>query len=82
MMTPTNKKWITTLGHVTIFVDGKFIYEHRVIMEKALERKLKQGKIVHHIDGNPGNNDFSNLKVMTRSKHGKHHKTRQPYGIY
>lgn len=82
MMTSTDKKWITTLGYVTVFVNGKFIYEHRVIIEKALGRKLTKNEIVHHKDGNPGNNDFSNLEVMTRSEHGKHHKTRQPYGIY
>jgi hypothetical protein len=28
---------------------------------------------VHHIDGNPLNNDISNLQLMTHSTHARHH---------
>ena len=34
---------------------------------------LKRNCVVHHIDGNPFNNDIENLTLMTRSKHTKYH---------
>ena len=45
----------------------------RVIMEDYLQRKLLKTEEVHHIDGNPLNNDISNLCVMTRKEHLKLH---------
>lgn len=47
--------------------------QHRVVMEKFLERKLKKGEIVHHVDGNKHNNDIKNLKVMTQAEHAGLH---------
>lgn len=43
------------------FVGGKL--EHRDKMEKKLGRKLKRSEIVHHIDGDPTNNDIDNLQL-------------------
>lgn len=51
-------------------------HEHRVIMEKHLNRKLLRDEIVHHKDGNKGNNDISNLEVMTQSDHARKHSTK------
>lgn len=48
----------------------------RVIMEKELNRKLTEDEIVHHIDGNPENNEVSNLQVMTLKEHSRMHKTK------
>jgi HNH endonuclease len=44
------------------------------------------GQIVHHVDGNPMNNDPENLQLMTQSEHAKLHQTgrrwkRPPYLI-
>jgi hypothetical protein len=71
-------------GHLLKYVEGtdgkpgKYQYEHDLIMEKKLGRKLRPNEIVHHIDGDPNNNSVSNLKVMTRGEHNKedadHHK--------
>lgn len=41
---------------------------HRVIMERVLNRKLKPGEEVDHIDGNGMNNARSNLRVVTSSQ--------------
>lgn len=48
-------------------------HTHRIVAEKILGRPLKEGEIVHHIDGNKRNNDPSNLMVMTQSEHCKLH---------
>lgn len=54
--------------------DGCKAWEHRVIVENALGRKLSPNEIVHHIDGDKGNNALSNLEVMTRQEHAFAHK--------
>jgi len=45
----------------------------RIIMEKVLGRKLRDDEVVHHKDGNPMNNDPSNLITKTRSEHSRDH---------
>lgn len=50
-----------------------WIYEHRKIAEDVLQRPLTKNEIVHHIDGNKLNNDRTNIQVMSRSEHTKHH---------
>jgi hypothetical protein len=50
--------------------DMKRIYYARFKMEVKLGRKLKSFKeIVHHKDGNPLNDEYKNLQVLTRSEH-------------
>jgi len=46
---------------------------HVVIKEEEIGRKLFPHEVVHHIDGNKQNNDPSNLLLMTRSDHARHH---------
>lgn len=44
--------------------------DYRKIAEKKIGRKLKEGEIVHHLDGNSSNNDPSNLFVCeNQSEH-------------
>lgn len=48
-------------------------HEHRVVMEKLIGRPLRSDEIVHHKDENVRNNDPSNLELMTRAQHARHH---------
>lgn len=52
--------------------DGERL-EHRVVMERQLGRKLHGDEIVHHRDADKGNNAPSNLEVMSRADHARHH---------
>jgi hypothetical protein len=53
----------------------KRIYEHRLIMEKHIGRKLTKKEIVHHIDENTGNNIIENLMLFPDvTSHMAHHR--------
>ena len=55
-------------------------YEHLLVMEKKLGRRLQSGELVHHHDGNKSNNEPENLELTTRRDHMNHHRdvVRQP----
>lgn len=65
------KKMITSHGYVQRFVgkdhylaDGKgCAYEHRLVAEEKLGRRLEPGEVVHHVDEDKTNNDPGNLEV-------------------
>lgn len=53
-----------------------YAYEHRLVAEEKLGRRLRRGEQVHHIDHNQQNNDPANLEVMTTAWHRFHHRRR------
>jgi hypothetical protein len=53
--------------------NGKFVYEHRWIMEQKIGRKLTRNEHVHHINGNPKDNRIENLEILSKSDHAKTH---------
>lgn len=53
--------------------NGKTIDEHRNVMQLHVGRKLHFDECVHHIDGNKRNNELSNLQIISRADHIRHH---------
>jgi len=54
--------------HPNATTDG-YVYEHVYRASVAMGRGLKNGEIVHHVDGNPANNSNANLLVCTHKYH-------------
>lgn len=76
---------ITEHGYIRVFVgighhlaDSKgYAYEHRVVAEKKIGRRLQKGEIVHHVDGNKKHNTEDNIEVVQgNAGHYVHHRKR------
>lgn len=52
-----------------------YAYEHRLVAEQILGRRLRKGEIPHHINGNKTDNRPENIKVVGSSfEHRVHHR--------
>ena len=69
-----SKGWIEH-GYRYICFEGTRIAEHRHLVQQREGRKLASNEVVHHVDGDPINNDLSNLVILTRSEHNRLHRT-------
>src|SRR5437879_13683 len=69
-----SKGWIEG-GYRHLCVNGVGIAEHRHIVEQREGRKLASNEVVHHVDGDPLNNDPANLVVLSRAEHHRLHAT-------
>ena len=63
--------------YVLIKIAGKWIPEHRYVMEQKLGRKLLRSEMVHHIDEDSLNNAIDNLQLVTASEHHAIHNPRR-----
>jgi len=61
--------------------DGKWIPEHRYIMEVHIGRKLKPSEHIHHINGDHQDNRVENFKIVTNSEHKKLHHEAEKIGF-
>lgn len=76
--------WHTCIGKYTVYISGKDkarkgkqIPMHRLIMERALGRKLERREEVDHIDLNGLNNTRENLRIATRSQNAANRRTQR-----
>lgn len=53
---------------------GGWYYEHRLVIEKTLDRILDVWETIHHINENKQDNRIENLFLCTREQHNKAHK--------
>lgn len=83
----TNGNWrggqhLSSSGYVKVLVgpchhlsDSKgYAYEHRVVAEQKIGRRLRPCEQVHHLDGDKTNNDPSNLVICTGRGHRVYHR--------
>lgn len=69
-----DRKYIMALAPWHPFRDsGGYVYLHRLVIEARLGRFLCSTEVVHHIDGNPENNNWENLEVTTQPAHASEH---------
>lgn len=58
-----------------------YVYEHIMVAEHFCGRLLVPNEVVHHLDGNPGNNRSCNLLVLDDSQHKKLHMWLRKVGV-
>lgn len=50
-----------------------YVAVHRLVAEKKIKRYLNSNEVAHHKNEIKTDNRPSNIQVMTKSEHGKHH---------
>lgn len=81
---------ISSAGYAEIFLPNHhrargngYVFEHILVAEKLLGRKLVKGEDVHHKDENKENNSPDNLQILSKSKHSSlHGKNKIRHGKY
>lgn len=73
-------KYIQRNGYLLIYrpkhhrasTDG-YVYQHILVAEKGLGRKLRSDEVVHHLNFNRADNTSANLLVLTEEQHIRLH---------
>lgn len=79
---PIGSTRISRKGYIVEKTEDGWIFQHRVVMERHIGRKLRDDELVHHLDENKKNNDIKNLEIGLWGEHTKeHHKGTKRTGI-
>ena len=73
---------ISTEGYVKILLgeghcdaDSRgYAYEHRIVAERKIGRKLREGEEIHHVNGDKTDNQPENIEVVTHWQHRMRHR--------
>ena len=69
-------KYVDFFGYVQVRTGrtaARYEREHRLVVERAIGRRLTRKEDVHHINGDKADNRIENLQVMSKNKHTTYH---------